>query len=143
LLFQLRNYEATNVISFIGELDTIDFKRDANDVGFGLFARYSFMPENKFDFFLEPYAQYFIVNEKEYIDDELNSEEKANYIAVGSDLGVIYNLNDRWRAILRIGGLRYINGSWETDGTTEGNDFSSFGLNVSLASLGLGVEVKL
>ncbi len=140
--YQFNRYIAKNITIF-PNTDLVDYRRNTNGVGIVLFARYSFMPGNRFDFFLQPFALYFSINEKEFVDGEPDGEEKANYVSVGSDLGVLYNFTDRWRAILRVGGLRYINGNCEGVGTTEGNDFSSFGLNLSLDSLGFGVEFKL
>jgi len=141
LRYQSRNYEARDV--FFPDPAPVDIRQVSRGVGVGLFARYSFMSVTKFDFYIQPFTQYFTVNDKEFIEEELENENNANYIAAGSDLGITYNISDHWRATLRIGGLRYINGSWKDVETSEGNDFSSFGLSASLANLGLGVEYKL
>ena len=140
--FSLSRYSSTYTQGF-PQPETIDFKRNSNQYGFGLFTRHSFVPDSRFDFFLQPFAQYFILHEDEFQNSQQTSEEMVNYFALGTDLGILYNINDKWRATLLVGGLRYVNGSWERVGTNLEEDFSSFGLNLNLSSIQIGMELKL
>lgn len=142
LYYQIRQYRATDVISF-PQQTTYDYKRNSKQYGISLFARYSFLPDSRFDFFLQPYAQYSFAREETFIDEVPDDEETANFIQLGSDIGVLYNLNDRWRVILRMGGLRYVTGKGKNNDTGEENDFSAFGVNMSLESVGIGAELRL
>jgi len=47
------------------------------------------------------------------------------------------------RTTLRIGGLNYVSGKWEIVNTVTEKDFSSFGMNINLATIFFGFEMKL
>lgn len=142
LHYQTRQYRVTDVIT-IPQQSTVDYKRNSKQYAIGLLARYSFIPDGRFDFFLQPYGQLSVARVENFVDEILDDEQKANYINLGSDIGLSYNISDRWRAILRMGGLRYITGQGENANTGEEQDFSTFGLNMSLESVGIGAELRL
>ncbi|MFT5166169.1 MAG: opacity protein-like surface antigen [Saprospiraceae bacterium] len=140
--YRIGNYKAEDTFVF-GQLNTVDFERKSNQIGIGIIIRYILNPEDQFNFYLQPYVEYNILNEEESQDSNVTQEEKANYIELGIGGGILYNINDTWRATIRIGGLNYVNGSWEIVDTDTGNDFSSFGTNLNFSSIRFGIEMKL
>ncbi|TVQ41873.1 MAG: hypothetical protein EA362_14145 [Saprospirales bacterium] len=133
----------TKNASFFPSPGSGEVKRNSNQIGFGVFSRHVANPDNQLSFYLQPYIQYFISNQKEFQNSNLTREAITNFLELGSGLGLMYNINDQLRATLRSGGLSYINGSWEVKDTDLGNDFSSFGLNLNLSNIFFGLEIRL
>lgn len=123
--------------------NTIDLKRNSNQIGFGIFTRYLINPSNQFSFFFQPYAEYNLLNEELSEDSNITQEEKANFLELGVGLGMTYNINKNVRAVLRSGGLSYVMGNWEIKNTDTAKDFSSFGTNLSLSNIFLGFEIRI
>jgi len=117
--------------------------RQSNQFGIGLFSRHTLNPNQLFNFYLQPYFEYNILNEKRSQDANITQEEKASFIELGVGMGVLYNINNRMRTTLRIGGLNYVSGKWEIVNTVTEKDFSSFGMNINLATIFFGFEMKL
>ena len=118
-------------------------ERNTNSIGFGLLARYTINPDRALNFFLQPQVSYVILNEKIERDGEIDEEEKANYFSLGANLGALYNINERWRVFAQLGGLSYINGSWEIEDSERGQDFNRFLTNFNLANIFFGLELRL
>jgi len=123
--------------------NTVDIKRNSNQVGIGIFIRYIVNPSNQFSFFFQPYAQYNLLNEDLSEDSIVRRQEKANFLELGVGLGMIYNVNNKIRAVLRSGGLNYVTGKWEIKNTDTGKNFNSFGTNFSLSNIYLGFEIRI
>lgn len=123
--------------------NTIDLKRNSNQIGFGIFTRYLINPSNQFSFFFQPYAEYNLLNDELSEDSNITQEEKANFLELGVGLGMTYNINKNVRAVLRSGGLSYVMGNWEIKNTDTAKDFSSFGTNFSLSNIFLGFEIRI
>jgi len=136
------NYKADDTFIF-GQPDPVDFKRVSNQIGIGLFSRHMFNPEAQFNLFIQPYAEYNFLKEEESQDSNLTREEKARFIEIGLGGGVLYNVSDHLRLLVRTGGITYVNGNWEIVGTDTEKDFSSFGASLNLSSIFLGVEFRL
>ncbi len=140
--YRVGNYIAEDLIRF-SQPELYDLERSSNQIGIGLFSRYTLNPTQEFNLYLQPYFEYNSLNEEEFEDTVLTQEEKASFIELGIGLGVLYNVNDRMRATLRMGGLNYINGKWEIVNTDTEKDFSSFGTNLNLATIFFGFEIKM
>ncbi len=140
--YRLNNYTAEDAFNFSGG-DPIDFNRKSNNFGFGLFGRYTLNPAQRFQFYLQPFAGYNLLSENTKNNDILVQEQTANHFEAGVGLGILYNINSKFRATLRTGGLNYINGKWKVKDTPIDKGFSSFGLNLNLTSVFIGVEMKL
>lgn len=123
--------------------NTVDIKRNSNLFGIGIFTRYIVNPSNQFSFFFQPYAQYNLLNEDLSEDSIVRRQEKANFLELGVGLGMIYNVNNKIRAVLRSGGLNYVTGKWEIKNTDTGKNFNSFGTNFSLSNIYLGFEIRI
>ena len=109
---------------------------------------------------MQPYLKYVNINTKAsdfinnanltYAGPEYISEIKWNSFEVGVGLGAMYCFNDRIRATLTIGGIRYergiekrsvVNGSSIPE-FEEKESFSSFGTNINAASVFFGIEFR-
>ena len=132
--------KSTNII---GQPGALNFERSNAELGFGIFTRYTFNPEQRLNFFLQPFVEYRTSREEVTLDGVLEREEKANFIQAGMSIGALYSINDRVRATLRAGVINYINGSWEIVDTDTDRSFSSFGANLNLANISFGVELRL
>ncbi len=64
-----------------------------------------------------------------------------SYFEASVGLGVLYNFTNRARAIIRVGGLYYINGNSKLQDNN--NNFSSFGTNLNLETILFGLEFKI
>jgi len=139
--FRIGKYEAANTIVF-PQGNLVDFERNSKQIGFGIFGRYILNPSNMLKLYLQPSIQYYLLNEKEKQNTIETEEEKANYIEIGSQVGVLYMINGFFNATMRIGGLNYINGNWKIVGKDTENDFSSFNSNFNVANIYFGLEYK-
>lgn len=142
-LLDFRTGTYTSDLLIVGEPSPVDFERNSDQFGFGVFYRYAFNPENRLNLFLQPHLEYNLFNEKEYFDADLASEEKANFIEAGLGTGALYALSDLFNATLRFGLINYVNGRWEIIGSGTERDFSSFTTSLSLSNISIGVELKL
>ncbi len=141
LNYRLDNYTAEDAFSF-GQPSPTDFNRKTNSFGFGLFSRYTLNPEQRFHFFLQPFLGYNLLSEDTKNNDVLVQEETANYFEAGVGLGFLYPINSKFRATLRTGGINYVNGKWKVKDTEIDKGFSSFGLNLNLSTVFIGVEMR-
>ncbi len=142
LKYRYDSFFQEDVFSF-NQPDPTDLTIKSNDFGFGLFGRYTLNPAQRFHLFLQPFAQYNFLVENTKNDNELIQVEKASYIEAGVGLGILYAISTRFRFTLRTGGLNYINGNWKIKDTDIRRDFSSFGFNLNLSTIFIGVEMKL
>jgi hypothetical protein len=140
--YRIGRYKVGDSFVF-GQPNSIDFERNSNQFGIGLFARHVLNPNSKFSFFIQPYLEYNLLNEEEIQDSNVTQAEKANYFEVGAGLGILYNINSKIRATLRTGGLNYINGKWEIKDTDTEKVFNSFGTNLNLSSIFFGFEIRI
>lgn len=140
--YRVANYWADNTV-LIGQPNLGRFERNSNQIGFGLFTRHMLNPEKSFIFFLQPYFDFNFLNEEVKRGDDLVQKEKANYLELGVGIGLLYNINDRIRAIVRTGGINYVRGNWKIEDTDVEKDFSSFGTSINLTSVFFGFEVRL
>jgi hypothetical protein len=140
--YRIGKYRAEDTFVF-GQPNDIDFERNANQIGIGMFSRHILNPNNQFSFFIQPYFEYNLLNEEELQDSNVTQEEKASFFELGAGLGVLYNINNRIRATLRTGGLNYVNGKWEIIDTDTERDFSSFGTNLNLSTIFFGFEIRI
>lgn len=119
---------------------------DVNGFRIGGFGRYTFQPEQKLNFFLQPYFEYSSSNQTG-MDFLTDIDGELSMVDIGVDGGFLYNFNDNLRATLRVGLLNYVNGNYtrETDdpGIDVDKDFSSFGLNLRMSTVFFGMELKL
>lgn len=120
-----------------------DILQNSNQIGGGIFARYTFNPQQRFNIYLQPNVLYHFLYEKDKLDGEIVQEEKVNYLEISTNAGILYALNSRLNATLRFGGLSYINGKWQIIDTDRFNNFSSFSANFRLSSISFGLELKL
>jgi len=128
--YRIGNYKAEDIAVF-GQPNTVDFERKSNQIGLGIFSRYIINPEYQFNFYLQPFIEYNILNEKESQDANITQKERANYLEVGIVGGVLYAISDTWNATFRISGDTAIT-----------NNFSSYGVNFNASSIRLGIEMK-
>jgi hypothetical protein len=126
-----------------GQTNPMDFEDNAQQLGFGVFTRHTLNPDNLFELFLEPSVEYVLFNEKRKQDGDITNELKSGYVELDLNTGAMYNINDRFRAVLKVGGLRYVNGKWKNVGSSTSKNFNSFGLNFNLSSISFGLDVKL
>jgi len=122
----------------------VDIENNSSQIGIGVFSRHILNPDNKFNFFIQPYFQYNILNSKRNEGTSTPFEEKASYFQIGAGMGVLYNINDRFRATLSAGGLSYLNGKSERKGAhNKEKAFSSFRTNISLSTIYFGLELRI
>lgn len=140
--YRIGKYKAEDTFVF-GQSNSIDFERNSNQIGIGVFTRHILNPNNQFSFFIQPYLEYNFLDEEELQDSNVIQEQKANYFELGAGLGVLYNINKNVRATLRTGGLNYVNGKWEIKDTDTEKDFSSFGMILNLSTIFFGFELRI
>ncbi|HQX45438.1 MAG: hypothetical protein WAT21_04170 [Saprospiraceae bacterium] len=140
--FRIGRYTADDIVLF-GQTNPVNFERNSNQIGIGIFTRHILYPNNLLSFYIQPYFNYNLLNEEEVQNSNISQEEKVKYFEVGVGLGILYKLNSKIRATLRTGGLNYVNGKWEIKNTEKENNFSSFGTNINLSTIFFGFEILI
>jgi hypothetical protein len=135
-------YTADDAVIF-GQAGAVDIEQTSNRFSFGFFARYRINPENKFNPYLQPFVGYSIQTDQDFQDGNLMQEERFNFLEAGVGAGVLYQISDKWRALLRLGSFSYVNGNWEIVDTDTEKNFSALGLNLNATTIRFGVEVSL
>ena len=133
----------TNDVILFGQTDTIDTKTLEQQFGGGFFARYMLNPQNALKVYAEPYAKYNYLRVKSFQNNEITQQRQVNHIDVGIRTGLLYDINQKIRAILRLGYINYVNGSWKIIGEDTSTKFDAFNTNIRLSSISLGLEIKL
>jgi len=122
----------------------VDIENNSSQIGIGVFSRHILNPNNRFNFFIQPYFEYNLLNSKRFAGRFTPYEEKESYFQIGSGMGILYNINDRFRATLTTGGLSYLNGKSERKGTpNKEKAFSSFRTNINLSTIYFGLELRI
>lgn len=140
--YRLGRY-STDDVQVFGQLGLVDILQNSNQIGGGIFARYTFNPQQRFNIYLQPAILYHFLHEKDKLDGEVAQEEKVNYLEISTNVGILYSLNSRLNATLRFGGLSYVNGKWRIIDTDTSNNFSAFSANFRLSNISFGLELKL
>jgi len=144
MLFDFRVGKYINKdIQVFGQSETFDLERNSNQIGFGIFFRYLLNPENKLNIFLLPHLEFNLLKENERNNSTIMQREKAQYIELSLSPGLKYRINNTFNALLRFGGINYVNGNWRILETEINKDFYSFGYNFTLSNLYFGLEIKL
>ena len=129
--------------NFFGTANLVDFERNSNQFGMGFFTRHLLNPGKQLGLFIQPYFEYNLLNQKEKQDADITQEQRSSYIELGVGAGLLYNINDRMRLLVRTGGMNYVNGKWKIVDTDIEQKFSSFGTRLSLSAIYFGFEIKL
>ncbi len=140
----IRKYDAYDVVFNTGTSSTsiVDFSRNSSEIGGGFFARYTFNPQQRFNFYLQPTASYHFLNEKNRGGGDITQKEKVNYLAIDANLGILYAATERLNVNLRFGALSFIAGCWESETSNISNCFASVNANLRLSNLSFGMEFK-
>jgi len=142
------SYSIRNYIIYDARLpdpsNPVDIENNSSQIGIGVFSRHTLNPDNRFNFFIQPYFQYNLLDSKRIEGTSTAFEEKASYFQIGAGMGILYNINDRFRATLSTGGLSYIYGKSERNGTpNKEKTFSSFRTNINLSTIYFGLELRI
>ena len=129
-------------VNVFNQPERVTLIRSSDQIGFGLFARYTFTPDKAFNFFLQPQVDYNLFSEEETQDSEVTQEETANFLQLGVGAGILYNINQRWRLLLRTAGIQYITGTWEDVDANTKRNFSSFNSSIRFSSIFFGLEMR-
>ncbi len=113
--------------------------------GIGLFGRYVFYPESKFNLFLQP----------KFMINKLKSETNlsigkysyySNFYETGCDLGFSYQVGKRARLTANLGGLTMLKGTVHANfpiiEEEQTQPFSTFTTNMNLANTAFGIEIN-
>ncbi len=147
LLFDVRRskFETTTMVLNDNPQDSFQqFSKltiNTKQYGFGIWGRYIFNPENKFKVFIQANASINFI--EEYINLELgnNYTNKTTYVDFGLSAGAIYDISNNVRALLKVGGVSYVNGESKIDLIDSPTNFSSFKTNINPSSVSFGLEV--
>ena len=142
---KVRRYKAFNSYSYQVH-DTINYSIKSNELGIAFFGRRTFFPEQRFNFFLQSRVKYGISKRNIFYDDKTAREGELHILEIGIDAGAQYDVNEKWRIIIRFGGASFVTGKWEDydniDETTESNKFNALGLSFRTDGVRFGVERK-
>ncbi|GEM_PF-5923197 len=116
---------------------TISQKATAIGLGSGLFAVYTLTPESDFSFFLMPNLSFDRTTTKFTTDGGEPDIDKISSFNLSVNLGALYQLNDRWTAVMNFGRAGYSftsdtyqpAGGEKTDPIKTGRLFAGFGLS--------------
>ncbi len=136
--YRMGRYRVENLSSSLAD----GLWRNANQIGGGLFARYTFNPAQKFNFYLQPSALFQHLYEKSQYDFQPIQKARVNYFALNSNLGMLYAINEQFNINLRMGVLSFVAGYWERKDIGTSNNFASFNTNLRFSNLSFGMEFK-
>ncbi len=142
LNFRNRTYKSRIPISFSIPI-LVDAKNISQQIGTGFFARYTFNPKQKLNFFLQPVLDVNSATEEYKVDDELRTDHKVAYLKIGIDGGLLYNLNNRFRFTANMAGLSFSTGKWKNLITDESDNFLVFNTRIRISSISFGIELKI
>lgn len=131
----------TNLTS-IGSPPSDEFKINSNEIEFGLFFRQLINPSNSLKFYIQPYFDYNILNEKTYVGSDYTEEIDVKYYEVGARIGLMYYVSKNFRAIMQTRLFSYTGGSWKNSIDNKSQSFNSFNTYLNLSSFGLGFEYR-
>ncbi len=109
--------------------------QSSRHLGGGIFARYTVNPSNKLNLFVQPYANY---TNRTQTSNNANSSIPINIFETGVKLGLLYNINERFRLKMDIGGTHFRRVS-PTNSISYVNEINT---NLGLSNIGFGIEVK-
>lgn len=143
--YTIQRYKAFDAVIIVGGSmsGVFDVSQNSNQIGGGLFARYTFNPQQRLNIYLQPAASYNFYNLKYGIDNELRTTEQTNYLLVNADVGLLYGITERLNVNLRLGALNFLTGRRKIEDMDVVNSFSSFNANFRLSNLSFGMEFKL
>lgn len=137
-----RSTSEGNITDFLGNLDTFNLKQTQNGYGLGLFGRYTFNPENRFQAFLQPAINFTFTNEVDRRDDNVTGEAESYSLGIGASLGILYAISDNFNLTSRFGSMGFTTGQWTDKESDESTNFSSFTTALNLTSLYFGFEFR-
>lgn len=119
--------------------DTITTTQKANAIGLGggLFAVYTLTPESNFSFYLMPNLSFDRTTTKFTTDGGEPDIDKVSFVSLAVNLGALYQLNDRWTAVMNFGraGFNFTSDTYQpaggekTDPIKAGKLFAGLGLS--------------
>lgn len=130
-------------ITVIGTTEPTTLTRKSTVYGLGVFARYALTHNPRANFFIQPFAEYTRIDETEEVENLSSAERNVWFLETGVSLGLLYNINDRFRLTGQFGGLNAVFGKTSTDQSMDSESFSSIGANLRLSSFAFGVEVRI
>jgi hypothetical protein len=142
LLYRNNTNKSETPVTFMSSV-LVDTKRTSHQIGTGFFARYIFNPSKKFNFFLQPFIDINTATENSKTDNNTTSDRKVNYLTFGSDAGLLYNINEKFRVTVTVGGLSFAAGKWKNLLNDDSNNFFIFNSSFRSSAIYFGGEFKL
>ena len=81
---------------YFNQLNSVDVKFPGKGIGGGIFARYTFNPQNALNFYVQPYVEYDYLSEKSFQDEIVTERKRTNYVDIGLKGGMLYNINEKY-----------------------------------------------
>lgn len=122
---------------------TTESKNISNIFGFSFFGRYIFTPQKRLHLYMKPYFGYNVRKQKSYKNDNLDNTSVSYFLKTGVDYGLLYNVNNKLNAILRVGGIYFSSGKSKNSMNDKLVHFNTFVTSFNLSSISFGVEVNL
>ena len=110
----------------------------------GIFARYVFNPDQKVNFFVESSINYSNIFQTSILDNDETTKvnSKINSLQCSIPVGIFYNINDRFRVMLRTSAINYTYGYY-AQAESEPKSFNNFNASINLSSFAVGFEILL
>lgn len=140
--YGIRNF-TQNSLSFSGQSVSSSFGRNTNQVGVGVFTRHTIRPEKQFALFLQPRLRFNLEQEELLQNQIINREERSVSGEIGAGFGLIFNVNQKFRIIMRSAGIRYLRGQRRIIDTDFNEGFNLFDASFNLSTVFFGFEIKL
>ena len=120
-----------------------DYKKHSNRTEIDFFGRYIFTPQKRLNIFLKPFFRYGIFNEKEKRVISLPfSKSQLYYFRVGFDSGILYAINKKLSAVLKIGGFYFSSEKQKYNNGVHLAWYNYFQMDINLSSVAFGLEVN-
>lgn len=133
--FSLRKFRFDNQ-------DEDAFRRSTLTLGAGLFYRYYINPNNKFKVFIQPFADYEVINgETEQASPFFEEDRRVSFTA-GVGLGLVFSLSEKWNLLANIWSVNYNRSNFKAALEEDPEIQSTLNADFSIRTISFGAELS-
>ncbi len=144
LALSLGNYGTDELLLKNENVNELIRRNSSNrSLGFNVFSRYIFNPQQRFNVFLSPSLGFYNIKQEEFYNNESRLLPNSNRYFVNLGGGAFYNFNARLRGLVNFGNFGYYFERSKVPQTQSRANSNGFSSDLGLSSLSLGLELRL
>jgi hypothetical protein len=144
LALSLGNYGTDELLLRDENVNELIRRNSSNrSLGFNVFSRYIFNPQQRFNVFLSPSLGFNNIKQEEFYNNQSRLLPNSTRYFANVGGGAFYNFNANLRGLVNFGNLGYYFERSKVPATQSKSNSSGFSSNMGLSSLSLGLELRL